>query len=52
MAALVRATDWSRTPLGPMDLWPQALRTLVDVLLAHPLPMVLLWGPDLIQIYN
>jgi signal transduction histidine kinase len=35
-----------------MDLWPQSLRTLVAMLSTHPLPMVLLWGPNLIQIYN
>ena len=52
MAARMRAFDWSRTPLGPMDRWPQTLRTLVDLLLGQPIPMILLWGPDLIQIYN
>ena len=52
MGERVRTFDWSRTPLGPMDRWPQSLRTLVDMLLAHPLPMIVLWGPDLIQIYN
>jgi PAS domain S-box-containing protein len=35
-----------------MDRWPKSLRGLVDMLLAHPLPMIVLWGPDLIQIYN
>ena len=52
MAGRVRALDGARTPLGPMDCWPQSLRALVDTLLSHPLPMILLWGPDLTQIYN
>ena len=52
MQALVRAFDWSRTPLGPMPSWPKTLRTLVDLLLVQPIPMILLWGPDLTQIYN
>ncbi|HEX8522371.1 MAG TPA: PAS domain S-box protein [Tepidisphaeraceae bacterium] len=52
VAPLVYGKDWSQTSLGPIDRWPQSLRTLVDMLLAHPLPMILLWGPELIQIYN
>jgi len=23
MGALVRSLDWSKTPLGPLDSWPQ-----------------------------
>ena len=52
MATLVRSKDWSETPLGAIEGWPHSLRTLVDLLLAHPLPTILLWGPELIQIYN
>src|SRR5688572_28601235 len=52
MSAQVRAKDWSRTPLGPMDRWPQSLRTVVGTCLAAPTPMVLWWGPDLTLIYN
>jgi len=52
MAERVRAFDWSRTPLGPMDRWPRSLRTLVDLLLSQPIPMIMLWGPELTQIYN
>ncbi|MDB5302431.1 MAG: rpfC [Phycisphaerales bacterium] len=44
--------DWSKTPLGPVDRWAACLRSLVDMLLAHPFPTILLWGPELIQIYN
>lgn len=51
-AALIRLRDWSRTSLGPSDLWPGSLRTAVDLALACKYPMVVLWGPDLVQIYN
>ena len=27
MGALIRAMDWSATPLGPPEGWPQSLRT-------------------------
>lgn len=52
MAALVQAHDWSKTPLGPPEAWPDELGTIVKLLLGQDFPMVLLWGPDLIQIYN
>jgi PAS domain S-box-containing protein len=52
MAGRVRAFDWSATPLGPREEWPQSLRTAVQMVLAAPFPNVLLWGPDLIQVYN
>ncbi len=45
MGRLVRTTDWAATPLGPMEDWPQSLRTITDTLLAGALPIVLLWGP-------
>src|SRR4051812_14188470 len=28
-AALLRAVDWSQTPLGPLDTWPADLREVV-----------------------
>ena len=49
---LVRHLNWAATPLGPPDKWPSALRTTVDMLLACNFPMVALWGPELVQIYN
>jgi signal transduction histidine kinase/ActR/RegA family two-component response regulator len=50
--ALVRAFDWSRTPVGPVERWPSALKTTVGTLLHSRHPMFLWWGPDLIQFYN
>jgi len=52
MAEMVRAHDWSRTPLGPPHAWPHTLKTAASLVLATPAPMILLWGPELIQIYN
>jgi two-component system, sporulation sensor kinase E len=49
---LVRSLDWSQTPLGPIGMWPQSLRSMVDMVLACEFPMVVLWGRELIQIYN
>lgn len=52
MGELVRAFDWSSTPLGPMERWSFSLRSIVSVLLHSRQPMFLWWGPELIQIYN
>ncbi|MBL0796365.1 MULTISPECIES: PAS domain-containing hybrid sensor histidine kinase/response regulator [Pseudomonas] len=49
---LIARTDWSRSPLGAAGTWPQSLRTAVDIVLHSPMPMLLLWGPQLTQIYN
>ncbi|MGC4007054.1 MAG: PAS domain-containing protein [Pirellulales bacterium] len=51
-ARLIAETDWGRTSLGPRETWPVALRVLVDNLVAQPFPCILMWGPDLTQIYN
>ncbi|MFJ2484546.1 PAS domain-containing protein [Pseudomonas sp. NPDC087639] len=50
--ALIARTDWSRSPLGAAGTWPQSLRTAVDIVIHSPMPMLLLWGPQLTQIYN
>lgn len=52
LGALIRAKDWSATPLGPMDAWPQSLRTAVSVALYSAFPSIVLWGPELVQVYN
>jgi PAS domain S-box-containing protein len=50
--ALMRSTDWSQTPIGPLETWPYVLRTMVSFLLSNPLPLVLWWGPRYCQLYN
>ena len=52
MGERVRHHDWASTSLGPIATWPESLKGLVNLVLAAPLPMNLLWGPELIQIYN
>ena len=52
LGALIRAFDWASTPLGPIESWPQSLRTTVSVVLRAPGPMVLLWGWEGVLIYN
>src|SRR5947209_782329 len=52
MAKLIRSMDWSSTPLGPIESWPQSLRTTVSLCLASNFPISLAWGPQHVQIYN
>lgn len=52
MARLIRTLEWASTPLGPIECWPQSLRTVVDLVLAMPSPATILWGPQHVQIYN
>lgn len=52
MGSLTRAFDWSKTPLGSPDAWPQSLRVTVRLVLTSRHPMFIWWGPDLIQFYN
>jgi len=52
MGTLMRSLDWSRTPLGPVETWPQSLRMMVRFLLANRFPLLLWWGPEYASIYN
>ncbi|MEO6829614.1 MAG: hypothetical protein ABI164_07365, partial [Acidobacteriaceae bacterium] len=52
MAQLTRQYHWESSVLGPVECWPEALLTTVNMLLSCPQPMFLWWGPELIQFYN
>ncbi|MDB5654633.1 MAG: sensor hybrid histidine kinase [Tardiphaga sp.] len=50
--ALIRDHDWSATSLGPIESWPQSLKTATGLLVHSPVPIVMLWGEDGVMIYN
>jgi PAS domain S-box-containing protein len=52
LGGLMRAKDWAATPLGPVETWPQSLRTAVSILLNSRHPMFIAWGPRLGFLYN
>ncbi|MFD0751892.1 ATP-binding protein [Mucilaginibacter calamicampi] len=52
MGKLIRSLDWSQTALGPIENWPQSLRTSVSLCLSSTFPILIAWGPETIQIYN
>ncbi|HEX5887278.1 MAG TPA: ATP-binding protein [Pyrinomonadaceae bacterium] len=52
LGQLIRGYDWSRTSLGPIESWPQSLRSAVSILLPSKAQIAMFWGPDLITLYN
>jgi PAS domain S-box-containing protein len=52
MRARVFTFNWSTTPIGPAEGWPQSLKWCVELILASGFPMSVRWGPELTMIYN
>ena len=52
MVNRIRAYDWASTPLGPIEGWPQSLKTATGLIVQSPVPMVMLWGAEGVMIYN
>lgn len=49
---LIRAMDWGKTPLGPIETWPTELRTTVQTMLSSRVAMALIWGSEGLLVYN
>lgn len=52
MGQRIRDYNWSNTPLGPVESWPQSLRTCVRIMLTSRQPIWIGWGKELIKLYN
>ena len=52
MGELMRRKDWSMSSVGPIDEWPQSLKTTLSIILNSRFPMFLFWGPELTCFYN
>jgi signal transduction histidine kinase len=52
LGRLVGEFDWSKTPLGAIEEWPQSLKTVVRTLLTSRFAMWMGWGPELTFLYN
>ncbi|HWY54003.1 MAG TPA: response regulator [Terriglobales bacterium] len=52
LGRLIREHDWSQTPLGPIEGWPQSLQTSASICLASRFPIVLYWGAEYVVLYN
>lgn len=52
MGNLIRSKDWSLTPLGDINTWPQSLRSALSICLGSSFPIALYWGKELTLLYN
>src|SRR5689334_1412070 len=52
LARLVHEFDWTETPPGSSEDWPQSLKTVVRVVLTSRFAMWMSWGPELTFLYN
>jgi hypothetical protein len=52
MGKFMRERDWHSTAVGPVEDWPQSLRTSVSILLESKFPMYIAWGEEYVQFYN
>ena len=52
MGSRIGAFDWTSTPLGPIERWPQCLKTSVSLILTSRHPMWIGWGPEMTFLYN
>jgi signal transduction histidine kinase/DNA-binding response OmpR family regulator/GAF domain-containing protein len=53
MGERIRSFDWWNTPLGPIERWPESLKTAVRICIGSRNPIVMWWGRSvLLQFYN
>ena len=52
MADRFREFDWSATPLGPVDRWPESWRHAVNIILDSSFPTALALGTELRLLLN
>ncbi|RYY55067.1 MAG: PAS domain-containing protein [Chitinophagaceae bacterium] len=51
-ADLIRKMDWTDSPLGEPDTWPDALKTALNISLNSGFPIAIYWGKDFTLLYN
>jgi hypothetical protein len=52
LGAIIRQKDWTRSPIGNTEGWPQSLRSAVSICLGSAFPIAIYWGPELALLYN
>lgn len=52
MGERIRHHDWSTSPVGPLETWPDSLRTAVGMMLHSRFPTFMAWGQELTSFYN
>lgn len=49
---LMRSFDWKSSPLGEPQFWSPELHTVVSIAFGSKQPMLIVWGPEQITLYN
>lgn len=52
MGALIADRDWSNSPLGPIETWPESLVSTLRMILPTEAQIVVFWGPEYLAFYN
>ncbi len=52
MVERIRAYNWAVTPLGPIENWPDVLKTTVALTLGSSFPQAIVWGESLTTLHN
>ena len=52
MGALIASTFRRSGPFGPLDTWPAALQSALQLCLESRMPFAIAWGRDGIQLFN
>lgn len=52
MSKSIDEFDWGKTPLGPKQHWPEALKTAYDIMMGTEFATCATWGPEHTLIYN
>jgi PAS domain S-box-containing protein len=52
MADRIRGFAWETTSIGAIPTWPEPLLCAVNLILESQFPMLLLWGPEMVVLYN
>jgi PAS domain S-box-containing protein len=52
MATLLAGYPWQDTALGAASTWSSSLHTATSICMKSRFPIIIFWGPDLVQIYN
>jgi len=49
---VIARLDWSASTLGPIEAWPQSVKSTVSLILHSTFPIATMWGEAGVMIYN
>ena len=52
MAERIRRYPWETTAIGAISGWSETLLCAVNMMLESQFPMLLIWGPEMVVLYN